>query len=335
MSLIGLSATGFAAVTSKNTDTTTSSSATTGILLTAPSNAGGWIFGLEGAYIKPNADVVYAADYTLATLGSVTPLSATNLFIDPGYHWAGTVTVGYIFANTGDDLSLNYTYFNATAHDSASAVESNQYLWIHNPNGANQKYAKDSFTQTLNAVDLTFGKQLQLGNIGLHPFIGLRYADLDLSNSAKFYFLGTQNWRNVNHSDFDGIGPRLGLDGTINLSTHFSVVSTVGGSLLAGNLDASTTQYYYGALTSIISPKTKITNHATTVVPEVDAKLGLGYTHDYYENNVFYFQLGYEVVDYINGVNFDSTSQENVNSMNDKSDFVYHGPYAKVQVNLY
>lgn len=301
---------------------------------------GAWIFGLEALYAKTNANFTYTQRDQLASDIDPTVVSSSPLKIGSNYNWGGTATIGYIFPHSTRDISLSYTYLDFNSSNTVHANPNDDLDWIRVPVKSDpgwwyihQKDVKDTLDQRVNAVDLTVGQLFHVGDrVDLHPFVGVRYANIKSNNTSTYSFDGENNWQSYNDSSFNGIGPRLGLDGNLKLGRGFSIIGTAAGSLLVDGLDASTNVKFTDG--DVYGPFQKSTSNSHSVTPEIDAKLGLGYQHNFSNNNALQFQVGYEAANYFNSVNFVTRDNQNAPILNDKQNFEYYGPFAKIQLNI-
>jgi hypothetical protein len=300
---------------------------------------GAWIFGIEALYAKTNANYTYTQrDKTVSDIDP-TILSSSPIKTGSGNNWGGTATIGYIFPHTARDISLSYTYLDVSNNSSVHADMNNPQDWIRVPVMTDggwyiyQKNAKDTLDQRLNAVDLTVGQSFHINDrVDLHPFVGLRYANIKSDNSTIYSYMAEDNWKTYNNSNFNGIGPRLGLDANVKLGAGFSIIGTAAGSLLVNSIDASTNAEFLDG--DDFGPYKKSTNDTHAVTPELDAKLGLGYQHAFSNNNSLQLQVGYEAANYFNSVNFVTRNDQYSPINNNKQNFEYYGPFAKIQLNI-
>ncbi|NNM59363.1 MAG: hypothetical protein HKM04_06060 [Legionellales bacterium] len=332
LGIIGLSATAFAGEPGNNMVIPT------GTLLIAPDSTGTWSFGLEALYMMSNTNFQYASTGNVSLLAPPGPADVENQSVTNDWNWGVEADISYLFPGSSRDISASYTYLNQNGDDSVSGAP----LTVHGVNRptfttfANE--ATGDVDQTLNAATLTFGQLMTIGNrISLHPFGGLQFADIDTSNKAVYYTefpdpgdeFEIGNYKST--SDFEGIGPRAGIDTAIHLNQSFSIVGTFAGALLVGNM-SSNFDYNRGFTPSF---ETDYNNDSyTAVVPELDAKVGLDYLYAFNSATSMNIQLGYEFVDYFNAEDNDARDSWAVNSVNTATDFSYNGPYLRLQLNV-
>lgn len=227
--------------------------------------------------------------------------------------------------------------------------------------------AKSSAEQ--NAIDLEFGSTVNIGNsMQLRSFFGLRYAKVENTLDVIYQrdFLETpvvfsgvapfvvapiagapgvelvpvdvtasvtgQIHEIVNQkSNWEGFGPRLGVDGRYALGAGFGIVGSLSTSLLVGEIDSAAFELFQSSLLEVITGITAIlppeiaavdfgaapgtvTGFAasqnlsfqhpdrTRIVPNIDAKLGLTYTCHFCNCTctAMTFEAGYLINHYFN-----------------------------------
>lgn len=294
-----------------------------GTVLTAPDSDSGWSFGIEGMYVQP-----------LDNNFQYVQVNNNNQSVGNSYQWGGAADITYHFDGNSRDVTLGYTHLDSSDSDTTNAAVGEMSPPVFVVDDAT--YAKGEINNDYNVVDLTFGQQFLIGDrLVLHPFGGLRYADIDQDDKGIYSnpaIAGDEGSYKLD-SDFQGAGPRAGMDVRVLTGTGFSIVGTVGGSLLVGNTD-SHLNTYPSSLVGFSS--TQINNDdATHLVPELDARVGLDYTpHKIFPAASMAFQVGYEVVHYFNVTNLNTWDTALVNSVNNDGNFAYQGPYLRLQLNV-
>lgn len=306
-----------------------------GINLIAPDSIGVWSFGVEALYMEPtNNDFQYAQ--TTDTVGA--NASSNNESTDREHHWGGTVDATYLFAGNSRDVKLSFTHidFDSSDHTGVDAGD------ILTPAGGfisafTNGTARASQDDDYNAVDLVFGQWIRIGDrVDLHPFGGLRYASIDTDAHASYFNVSTTTVPTADRyqkftSDFDGIGPRGGIDTAVHLGDGFSIVGTVGASLLIGDVDS---KYRATDSTGLVATNVFENDDRTSVIPELDARIGVDYMYAFTPTTSMNVQLGYQVVNYFDVSDLDAIDAVTPNTVNNTEDFGYHGPYLRLQVNL-
>ena len=295
------------------------------INVTAPDQAGMWSFGANAVLLQPVGNDV--------TYNNTNTDNATNYqSVDQSYHWWFGADVTYAFPGNGRDVTLAYEGLHGSDSDSSvgSYTGGTALVPVDLPLGAEGK------TDTsYDAGDLVFGQKLDVGQrIRLHPFMGVRYAHIDVKNTADYTYFDADNkatglTSGEQQGTFSGIGPRFGSDAQLNLGQGFSVRGRLGFSALIGSsdptLEYTTTDYATNAAA------TYSVNHDSTtrVVPEMDGRLGLNYTYDFNSNMALGLEAGWQAVNYFNAV-----AQTSIDGNVDHSDFALQGPYARLQLDV-
>lgn len=304
-----------------------------GVNLIAPDSVGVWSVGLEALYMEPsNSEFQYAQ----ISNGASPVTSLTNKTVDNEHDWGGTIDIAYMFPGNSRDVKLSYTHLDMDDSSNASTVGTTST--IENPFTGSTSYnaAKGSSDYDYNAVDLVFGQWIKIGErVDLHPFGGLRYAGLDQTDKG-YYTVSTDAGSYADGkitSDWDGIGPRGGIDGVVHVGSGVSIVGTIAGSLLVGSTDS---KFYSNVYTSsALSDGDYIKNSDDThVIPELDARLGINYTYSFNPETALGVELGYQTVNYFNVSDKDFIDASTPNTINNSEDFGYHGPYLRLQLSM-
>lgn len=265
-----------------------------GVTLVAPASSDAWLFGISALYMSPSSP-----DYQYLPNNKVSQ--------DPD--WGGEIDATYNFAGESRDVTLSYTHINFDNSDTTDIPLT----------GSSVKAETDD---EYNAADLVFGQVLFIANrLVLRPFAGLRFADLDITDSNN-----TLNLQNESH--FVGLGPRAGLSAKVLTNTGFSFVGSMAGSLLVGNINSD--------LNFLPSTVGNISNdEGLNTVPELDARVAVDYIPPISTPDAAIgLQLGYQVVEYFNVANVDVLDSQFTNSVNSSSNFGYQGPYLRLHVSF-
>lgn len=332
--------------------------------VTIPQQIGSWTIGVEALYEEANnSPFHYAASQITTTATPETTVDRHTHQTDMDNDWGGHIDIGYNFAGDGRYVKLGYTHL--TANDSeGTARPSGQILngigfgtvsagvtptvvTAINPNATNfpsgWNTADGKTEYEYDAVDLVFGQRFDFGQkVTLDAFGGLRYATLELEDSAAYRVSATGVATSERAfldmtSEFQGLGPRAGMNAQVRLGSGFSIVGTFAGSLLVGEFEehAHRQQDVVTVSTGVLASRT-ITNDRindeTRVVPELDARLGVNYTASFSPDTAVGIELGYEVVNYfdVNG----NSQLTYADTAGHKNDFAMQGPYLRLQVDV-
>lgn len=332
--------------------------------VTIPQQIGSWTIGLEALYEESNnSDFHYGASQITTTAANIATVSRHTLKTDMDNDWGGHIDLGYNFAGDGRYVKLGYTHLTtndseSTSRDSGTLLNGIGFGTVSagvtptvvtaiNPNLTNFPNGWDSAEgkteYEYDAVDLVFGQRFDFGQkVTLDAFGGLRYVSLELENSAEYRVAATgvttseQAFLDMK-SEFQGIGPRAGMNAQVRLGSGFSLVGTFAGSLLVGEFDEHVRreQDVITVSTGAIASGT-ITNDRTgdetRVVPELDARIGVNYTASFSPDTAVGIELGYEVVNYfdVNG----NSQVSYADTASHKNDFAMQGPYLRLQVDV-
>lgn len=319
----------------------------TGTTLMANSTPGTWTLGIEALYLK-----LTAPNYQYAQVNSnLTPYnSVNNQSVSNTAQMAFAADATYHFVGTDRTVGLSYMHANFDDSNTTTLGAGQTFAEPFGMLPSRHDYVNSIKGETHNrydAADLVLGQTLRVGNtVELHPFMGLRYVDLNSRENSTYYNDTSYSTSRQpvypvegtvqTTSYFQGMGPRAGFDTTVHLGSSFSIVGTMGGTLALGYDDFTTLTQVNGELPTKSSlPKDWY------VVPELDARLGLDYQHGINQGNSFDIQLGYQVVNYFNAldlnntdVNGSSLTDGQVNSTINKQDFGFSGPYLRLALNL-
>ena len=323
------------------------------VSVTIPQQMGSWQVGLEALYQKQaNGDFHYALSTDSVTVGTTTTAANSTHTTDAEYAWGGHIDLSYLFEGNGRDVRVGYTHHDDTESDSkllSNLVTGTSLNAIHfegstivTPNAIfteGWEQARGKSENDYDAIDVTFGQKMDFGTkVTLHAFAGVRWAAIENDDTANYSASNdasniTDAARLKLNSDFQGIGPRAGMDGMVRLGGGFSAVGTVGASLLVGDFDQSFKFDQVENASGTVTADTTVfkISDQTRVVPEMDMRLGLNYTRDYSSATVG-LELGYEVVNYFDVK--DNSLVSYVDTAGSDSDFGMHGPYLRVQIDM-
>ncbi len=334
--------------------------------VTIPQQQGSWNVGVEALYWQvANGDFHYGvtSSTTTATNGNadLTHNSLRTHSVDTEHNWGVRGDITYHFPGNGRDVQLIYTHLHDNESDSKNLIDGTDLnaidFDIDNPQDANPPTnpltntwdtARGRSDNDYDSIDLVFGQKMDFGQkVTLRAFGGLKYADIDMSDKANFTaeatdfasdpdVVWTARAESRIASDFEGLGPRAGMDATVRLGGNFAVMGTIAGSLLVGDRDQKWDNFVTVVNTSDDSSDT-VSNSArlsenTIVVPEMDARIGLNYTHAFSPDTSLGLEIGYEVTNYWNAK--DNSFVSFTDTMSHDNDFALHGPYLRVELNL-
>lgn len=207
-------------------------------------------------------------------------------------------------------------------------------------------FIQAKYDNDLDSINLTFDQKMKFSQekVILRAFGSIRYANINSEISANANALGEIT---VNEpvelvgnaklkSDYDGIGPQAGVDAIVKLGNRFSLFGTVAASLLTGSLDqnlqfAFTSTVLSSGTTDTQLNKSNLANEIS-VIPELDSRIGLDYTHSFSTNTSTNISIGYEVTNYFGPVN--NSERSYFDSMSHYNNFANFGPFARLKIML-
>lgn len=277
--------------------------------VTVPCESTAWDFGVQALYLKPTT-----VNYVGAITNTVTGVQEWQDF-DYDWGWGFKLEGSYHFS-TGNDINVNwYHYSKSTDFSGASSNGFFSTVLPVNTTG--------SLKPEWDAVNAEFG---QMVNFGEHKIIrfhgGLQYArverKLQLNVPAVVGGVSTIVGANADEK-FNGVGPRVGMDMSYHFGNGFAIYANGATALLVGDskFDSSL------SLANGIANVQLSTGSRTTVVPQMEAKLGAMYNYAMGSGDLT-LDAGYMVVNYFDALQF---AQSQTALQNPSSNFGLQGPY--------
>lgn len=230
--------------------------------VTVPCERTAWEIGGYALYLQPVASGPFG--YFAAPSNGV-----FNTFNDE-WDWGFALEAGYHYG-TGNDINVNWNHLD---HD----------VNFFFPGVADFSHFKGTWDE----VNVELGQTVDFSATNRMRFHGgVQYSRLN-SKANPFIFntstLATSSW----NSEFNGFGPRAGLDMNYGFGNGFGIYGKGAAALLVGTSsfnDFTTTTFLSGS--------------RTTVVPQFEAKLGANYTYAMAQGDLT-LDAGYMWVDYLN-----------------------------------
>jgi len=242
--------------------------------VTVPCERTAWDFGIQALYLQPTNDVYAGARITTNDLGQ-TFVRYNDMNADWG--WGFKLEGSYHF-NTGNDLNINwYHYSKDTRHNLGIRILDEDVLDI-----------RARLEPTWDAVNFEFGQHVDFGeqkNIRFHG--GAQYVRIEHEFRSRVLNADV-NLLNLN-TDFNGFGPRLGMDMSYDLGNGFAIYGNGATALLVGSSDFRT-----NFLNNTFARGSK-----TIMSPELEGKLGATYTYAMAQGDLS-LDVGYMWVNYFN-----------------------------------
>ncbi|MDP1603475.1 MAG: Lpg1974 family pore-forming outer membrane protein [Legionella sp.] len=282
--------------------------------VTIPCQVSQWELGVQALYLKP------AYSYTLGYASTTTGIGTQK--IEPDWGWGYRLLGAYHF-NTGNDITLNWSHYDV---DSQLGLYSGQYLQL--PVGVISANYQLFLNNKYDEINLVMGQQVNLSQVKSARFYtGLKFADLRVDGTntyavaPAFIAVTGGSARDLTSTDFNGVGPVMGVDYAFNLSPRLSITANTAGSLLYGTSRYNfSTGYANGLVVSTIYGSKRI------VVPGVEAKLGANYAYELAQG-MLNVEGGYQAINYFSALQGRPLTTSSVLN----SDFGLFGPYLGVK----
>lgn len=286
--------------------------------------------------------------------------------LDPKYQAGFYVGARYVFSSSGNDIQINWEHLRTS--DSAFVPVSNPFTqWISpfsqtgpsTSEGANEvgvfhlKAAQAQVVFDYDMANVDVGQTVNIGSITqLRLFTGLSFVRLQEQLISTFYndpninptppviAIPDASLRAIslnNTSSYNGLGPRLGLTSTFNLSHGFSCVGQLSGAILAGWMQPA--RYSFAAtFQDKVNREQIMSPSVSQVVYCGDAKVGVGYSCPFSNGSVLSLESGFKAELFVNPFSTYETSTNvlpldigslSTNSMRlTQSNFTLNGFYA-------
>ena len=267
----------------------------------------------EFLYLRPRgADVTYATpvDGTLSTSVPVGPQAVAAFGYNSGFRIGGAWAI-----DSCSSFTTNYTWYQAASSDSVSLPGGGSFLRAETVHPSTVNVAADSLAAqamydfNLQSIDLNYKAILWGGDdYAVNYLMGVKYARIEQQFGATYSILGaTTVDTNVN---FNGVGPRFGLEGERLLGDHGLLVYSKGAvNFLVGS---SSADYRQTNIFTGIQAQTGLRETRIVTVPEFE--LGAGWQSC---NGCFRITAGYYVAAWFNMMTtpeYLSTVRESPNS---------------------
>lgn len=279
--------------------------------VTIPCVESQWDLGIQALYLKT------AFDTNKTYRFAASPATGFQR-IQPDWDWGFKLEGAYHF-NTAKDLALNWTHYRSEFEQGNLAGFNPFAGGLLSPFNL---VSENNFDQ----VNLVLGQQADFGLVKHMRFYGgLQYARIETNDLNNFLFSGIppliSSISNYDNTDFNGLGPVVGINYAYNLTPAFSLTANGSGSLLYGS------SRYSAGLVAAPVDVVLVSVHGSkkAIVPSLEAKLGLNYAYTF-PQGVLNFEGGYQVLNYFNAL-----QTQGINGIFSPtihtSDFGLYGPY--------
>ena len=250
----------------------------------------------EFLYLRPRgADVIYATpvDGTLSTSVPVGPQAVAAFGYNSGFRIGGAWAI-----DSCSSFTTNYTWYQASTSDNVSLAGGGSFLRAETVHPSTVNVAADSLAAqalydfNLQSIDLNYKSILWGGDCyAVNYLFGLKYVRIEQQFGATYSILGTTTvGTNV---DFNGLGPRFGIEGERMLGDCGLLVYSKGFvNFLFGSSSAN---YLQTNIFSGVQSQTGLRETRVVTVPEFE--LGTGWQSC---NGCFRITAGYYLAAWFN-----------------------------------
>jgi hypothetical protein len=247
--------------------------------VTVPCEAKLWDFGIQALYLQS----IYGGT------------NAVELFQNVHNKWNfGFKAEGSYHYNTGSDATVDWTHYSSDTNQDGFIGFVPIFPFV-------SPFALINRNR-LDQVNAVFGQHTDLSLVSKIRFYGgMQYAALQV-NDSNFYppffvasILASSPLHMINNTDFKGFGPVAGIGYSYNVTPALKIIANGSGSILYG------TSRYDSELVATAVGLVLQTNYnaVKTMVPTVEAKLGLNYEYNM-PQGVLNIEGGFQALNYFN-----------------------------------
>ncbi len=309
----------------------------------APSLEGGITASIGTFYAAPTGGNQDYAQVLVNTDDFDTFANTQIAEVTPDYDFGFAASLGYVFEDTANSVELSYRGFDSDDNNDSVEFVNEVYVPVFDHF---YDIATSSLSYQFNAVDLMFNQFLDIGtHVQVRFAAGASYLNIEKNQNNTYSEQdfnsppGDLYSQDANYqSEFDGFGPRVGIDGRYDFGEDIAGFGIVAGGSLAyyvGDLDVT------GTTITGIDPD-ESSQFTNTVTDDVDnhgvtnlrANVGIDYVY-FFENeeSTLGIELGY-LIDYyadaISDITFHDGNDGDVFNT-ELSSFSYSGPYVNLK----
>lgn len=269
----------------------------TGNNVTVPCEKRGWSFAADALYVETNN----VGPVTATVSGGETSTNRSFNDFQSDWQWGFELAAAYYFG-TGNDINLNWTHFTSNSSETntqAGVVGLYTVSFIDDIGEANS--ISTSVDNNFDAVNFEFGQLVHFGeHVDTRFHAGLQYASISQTLDQSAWISTEPEFVNTGNikSEFNGLGPRLGMDNSYNFGNGVSLFGNLEVGLLVGDI---TTNLTFTEIDSDVPggevQATYDNSFDSSLVPEAEAKLGVSYTKPLAQGDLS-VDVGYEVANY-------------------------------------
>lgn len=301
-------------------------------VLCAFKEKGGFYAGVSGYYVQPvETGIGLVTDSWLFV--SPGGFTAESKPVDTKYKWAGAVKIGYDFPMSANNIEVNYLHLGNNTHavnsfaNGAIGFGSVLFPDVVIPLASFPELVSDAHLRyTLNQVDVKVGRKYRdvSGVFSIRPSLGLRYVELE--HNLSFAAPGNAV------SEFNGVGPMLGVDANYQLGRGFGLVGYFDYGLLMGHINSHSFLNLGGPNFNFSWPdRGRLVNNFT-------GRLGIDYNYVCSNSSTIGIEIGYQASEYLNATDtlrgYIFTGGVQHIAGNETNNFSFSGPYASLTIHL-
>lgn len=248
--------------------------------LVIPNLQSGFEFFVAGLYLEPSSNdnlnyaIVRNINTNFAGAGTQTTIQNNVANNNPTFGFGFEVGIGYIFANSGNDVQLSWMSYNHGSQtsiftepgqylSSGTSFNGYNYMGIYNIGPTTFTVVEDlnagnNVDEKINAIDLDVGQYIDFGTrLRVRFFGGLRAAQVEQDIQNTYHDMtdvlitnaaGTNlahlhykdDLKQTFESQFRGLGPLMGIKTSYNVWNCFGVTALVDTAMLVGKVDTTT-----------------------------------------------------------------------------------------------